>query len=266
MRGGVKILVGLTFVMIKAGALSQCTGSLISLFPAIVNGVTVTQTFTGSVTYSSSYTICNIESGPMLLGSGGPTSFIQKLTFSSPVNSVLYVLNASDSCFSGNEAFTFSVDIGTLSASQAGSVCLYKQSGNTFTAYVYGAPSNGGYITISSTQPYNSITVSGPGGCNGSFMALCSSSIGIELYSGKEQLSIYPNPSADGKFVIDYSMTNEAFMEIYNINGILVGRYRMSSEDKRIEIRNDKWQDGIYFYKIIGDNLILKSGKIVVLK
>lgn len=77
--------------------------------------------------------------------------------------------------------------------------------------------------------------------------------------------NLFPNPN-NGNMILDYQITKEAVLEITDICGILVGKYNLSFENKRIEIKNDKWVDGIYLYKIIGNNFILKSGKIVVIK
>lgn len=243
---------------------SQCNGSVVSIFPAGVNGVTVTQTYTGDVVYGISYTICSVGAGPTFLGPNA-SSFIQKLSFSVPVNNILYILNASDSCGSNIESFSFSVDNGTLMATQAGTSCPYNQIGNTFVANTYGPPGNAAYITLSSSQPYNTITISGPGGCNGSYMALCSSSIGIESYSVKGQLSIYPNPSIDGKFFADYSLPEDAILYMTDFAGIELKKYQFSSAIKKQEINLTDLAPGVYFYKVCGRNSILKSGKIVIL-
>lgn len=248
--------------------MAQCSGTIVGFFPATVNGITVTQTYTGDVGVASYYTICNVTAGQTSLGGGTTNSFIQKLTFSIPVNNIVYIINAADSSapWGNTESFSFSVDAGVLTATQAGTLCLFRQVNNTFIANTYGPPGNAAYFTLSSSAPYNSITVSGPGGNNGSFMALCSSSIGVESFSNKEQLTVYPNPSTDGRFTVDFSLTGEAVMEIYDISGILVGKYNLKPQEHRLEISSDKFSDGVYIYKITGNNSVLNSGKIVVIK
>src|ERR1700756_4094585 len=93
--------------LIKLNA--QCGGYIISNFPDTLNGVTVTQTYTGDVQVFSTntYTFCNVVAGPTILGLG--SSFSQTLHFSTPVNNIIYVLNASDSSSSNVETFTFTV-------------------------------------------------------------------------------------------------------------------------------------------------------------
>lgn len=156
------------FVMFTYSKLhSQCNcDSLISVFPADLNGVNITQTYTGDVAmYSDTFSYCNLIAGPTWLGQNG--SFSQTLTFSYPVNNVSYVLNASNT----GETFSFTVNSGVLTCTQACGTCPYTQSGNTFnTTSTFG----GGLITLSSTTPYTTLTVSGVGGGNGTLMGLCS--------------------------------------------------------------------------------------------
>ncbi len=57
-----------------------------------------------------------------------------------------------------------------------------------------------------------------------------------------------------------------AVLEIYDINGILVDSYNLSSSAHKLEMRNEGLSEGIYLYKIIENNAILKSGKIVIIK
>ncbi len=243
-------------MLLKLNMAGQCNGTVVGFFPATINGVTVTETYTGSVAVGAYYTICNVTSGQAYLGGGSPTAFIQKLSFSIPVNNIVYILNASDSCTTEIEAFTFSVNIGTLIATQSGSTCLYIQSGNTFTANTYGPPANAAYITLSSSQSYNSITISGPGGCAGSFMALCSSSIGIDEIKGKNELSFYPNP-AEEKLNLKGS-TELNHINIMNSIGQVVFQFQSHQKNEQLDI--SQLPKGLYLLQTsIGSSRFIKE-------
>jgi hypothetical protein len=250
---------------------SQCFGPIVNYFPSTIDGVSVSQTFTGDVQVVTTFTDCGVSSGATYLGgsvlSGSP--FIQTLTFTNPINSVIYILNASDSTSSVCETFTFTVDSGVLSCSQDGSSCLYTQSGNIFSANStpsYNGHSNAAYITLTSTVPYTKIYVSGTGGNNGSFMALCSNSAnGIGNNNSNTYINVHPNPN-NGNMFVNYNITTTAVMEIVDLNGNLVGTYNLSVTSTQIEMKNDKLQSGIYLYRIISNNTVVKFGKVVIMK
>ncbi|HXB40696.1 MAG TPA: T9SS type A sorting domain-containing protein [Bacteroidia bacterium] len=246
---------------------AQCTGTLLSIFPGTFDGLMVTQTYTGDVSSGATFTNCGVTAGPTYLGgavlSGSP--FTQTLTFTGPINNVIYVINASDSIPTNTETFTFTVDAGVLNATQTGT-CLYTQIGNVFRANGSGASANAAYITLISSTPYTSLTVSGTGGNNGSYMALCSSLanfIGVNNNFG--EINIFPNPN-DGNMTIEYQINNNAILEIRDINEKLMSKYYLPVNYNKKQIENDALENGIYFYRIISDNKIFKTGKIIVMK
>ncbi len=180
-------LVVLYFCNNEINAQDKCSCNTINAFPATVNGVTITEKSTGDVTmYYSVLKHCDVTAGPIWLGQVG--GFSQTINFSSPVNNVEYVLNSSNI----GESFTFTVNNGILNTIQGCSSCPYTQSGNKFTTkssintdlrmeYYY--INSAGIITLSSTLPYTSITVTGPGGGNGTLMGICLNSIFSESKS-----------------------------------------------------------------------------------
>ncbi|MGZ3863811.1 MAG: T9SS type A sorting domain-containing protein [Bacteroidia bacterium] len=81
----------------------------------------------------------------------------------------------------------------------------------------------------------------------------------------KNQFSLYPNPNS-GSMTLEYSMKENGILEITDISGKLVGKYNLPVNSSKIQIINDDLQNGIYLYRIMGDNNILKTGKIAVMK
>jgi len=266
---------------------SQCSGALVGYFPATVNGIIITEDTAGAVGMGSAnpadvYTECGINSRTISLGApkfGQPltqTSFTQTINFSSPVNNIIYIIIWADSVAWAPdsiviESFNFNVNMGTLSCTQSGSSCLFTQLGNTFSAntnYDINQSGNAAYIALNSTAPYTSIIVTGPGGNNGSIMSLCSNSItGIDKYDpiNNYSINLYPNPN-NGSMTLSYSMKEDARIEITDITGNLIATYNMPASTSNIQVKNDNLPAGVYMYRIMGINTIIKLGKIVIIK
>ncbi len=237
----------------------QCSGSQVSYFPATVNGVTITQTYTGDVTYAgvtNTWSNCGVTSGPTTLGNavlaGSP--FIQALAFSTPVNNLVYILTAPDSTSYACETFSFTVDAGSLTCVQGGSSCPLVQNGNTF--YANSTNTIGTYITLISSQPYNGVTVSGSGGANGSCMSLCQNSIGFSGIFGMKGINFYPNPAQE-KLNLEGS-TELDHISIMNSIGQVV--FQFQSHQKSVQLDISQLPKGLYLLKAsIGSARFLKE-------
>jgi gliding motility-associated-like protein len=152
---------------------AQCLCTPTSTFPAVVGGVSVSVTNAGDVTdYGATWSSCGLTAGPGWVGSSG--SFTQTYTFSSPVNNIGYVITAA----SGSETFSFTVGSGVLTATQCGGTCPFSQVGNSFTCL---SNDDGTIVLLNSSSSYTSFTVFGPGGSNGSLVALCVQSISVSI-------------------------------------------------------------------------------------
>jgi hypothetical protein len=81
-------------------------------------------------------------------------------------------------------------------------------------------------------------------------------------FSGKE-INIYPTPSADGIFSLDYTIPGSGFICIYDNLGRPVERYYLSGGKNHISLDLTKHPPGIYFYRIEMSNLEIKSGKLL---
>jgi hypothetical protein len=90
--------------------------------------------------------------------------------------------------------------------------------------------------------------------------------IGIHEQNGKSsQFNLYPNPN-NGSMTLDYKIPHNASLEITDLNSRLLGKYFLSLGASKIEITNDNLQNGIYLYRVVSKNSILKTGKIAVIK
>jgi len=248
-----KIILILCFLLSTISSYSQCAGYLVGYFPDTVNGITITTDTMGAVGAGSpnptnTYTDCGVVSRSVSLGAAYPaSSFTQTLNFSSSVNNIVYILLYSDSTGGAAETFSFTVNTGTLTCTQAGSSCPYTQSGNFFSAnssLSYNGHANAAYITLHSTMPYTSLTVTGPGGFNGSMMSLCANSItnGIKNNFYNEQIKIYPNP-ANNKITINAN--NVVEVKLFDV----LDKQIINTKDKEIDISN--FNDGVYFIQVL---------------
>jgi hypothetical protein len=86
-------------------------------------------------------------------------------------------------------------------------------------------------------------------------------------YATDYSIAVYPNPT-NGNLSIAYSLTEfkRITIEIFNVQGKLMNSYSLNPEDKMINIENLDLENGVYFYNIKGDEKILMSKKLVVVK
>ena len=156
-----------------------CLGSVVP--PATINGITITDSSTGSVsTYTkSSWTSCGNVTTPInskWLGLSGP--FTYTMNFSQPINNLIVFITATGQHV--NENFIFTTNTGS-------GIPTITSSVNCFTTIVsnqilsgLGAPNSvgtngggGGQFVITNNVNFTSITISGNGGDTGSLLSVC---------------------------------------------------------------------------------------------
>lgn len=87
--------------------------------------------------------------------------------------------------------------------------------------------------------------------------------IGVNHKEG-HSFSLYPNPS-NGMVYIDYSnLASEAMLSIYDTQGRQIVERSLMGNTGKLMINENVFNNGIYFYQIISDNKIVKSGKMVI--
>ena len=78
-------------------------------------------------------------------------------------------------------------------------------------------------------------------------------------------INLYPNPN-NGSMILGYNLKNDASLEITDITGNLVGTYILPATETTMQVQNNNLQNGMYLYRVISNNTIIKQGKIVVMK
>ena len=164
-----------TLLFSVVGFNQDCDESVVP--PAVIDGVTVTSTFTGSVVpYPSPWTSCGYTtpSSSIHLGSGG--AFTYTFNFSEPVNNIVFIITAAG--IPMGETFIITTDAGVPNIIDLGS-CFTTITGTTIVCGTGAGPDGGGgaFEVDNPFGSYTSFTISGPGGEAGSLFALCSNSI-----------------------------------------------------------------------------------------
>jgi hypothetical protein len=80
-------------------------------------------------------------------------------------------------------------------------------------------------------------------------------------------LMVYPNPN-DGNFTIEYSLDGNSSGKviIYDLLGKVSGIYDLSELEGKLMVRTEDLPNGTYIYKLISNEKILETGKIIIMK
>ncbi|MEI7595493.1 MAG: LamG-like jellyroll fold domain-containing protein [Bacteroidota bacterium] len=72
----------------------------------------------------------------------------------------------------------------------------------------------------------------------------------------QSQINIYPNPAKESITVVSYKSADFQFVEIYNINGLLVKTVLLNNNESNITINISEFESGLYIIKIKDSNEI----------
>ncbi|MES2763436.1 MAG: SBBP repeat-containing protein [Bacteroidota bacterium] len=176
------------------------------------------------------------------------------LTYStSSTNSDIYV-----SKLNANGDFVWAKYMGGGSADN-GYAITTDVSGNIYTtgSFYYAADfsSGAGTTTVTSVGFFDAFVLKmDPTG------SIASGNVGISEYTSTNDINIFPNPSS-GLFNVASKIAIHE-IQIINLLGETVHSSTLNSERASIDLRNEP--KGVYFYRIMHEERILSSGKIVV--
>jgi gliding motility-associated-like protein len=156
-----------------------CSASVVP--PAVINGVSVTDSFTGDVGfYPFEFSSCSgavtTPANSRHLGANGP--YVYTMTFSQPVNNVVMALTGSG--YTDAEQFIVTTNGGIPSIGVT-FACYTTIDGNIIYSGEGSVPDGsnggGGIFTVTAPSDYTTLTISGPGGVAGSLLSICENSI-----------------------------------------------------------------------------------------
>ncbi|MEO8761336.1 MAG: T9SS type A sorting domain-containing protein [Bacteroidia bacterium] len=78
-----------------------------------------------------------------------------------------------------------------------------------------------------------------------------------------QKVKLYPN---NGSMTLDYSVKEDASLEIMDITGKLVVTYNMPATGTNMQIKNNYLQNGMYLYRVISKDKLIKISKFVVMQ
>ncbi len=190
---------GLLFFPFLLNAQIDCDESVVP--PTVLDGVSVTSSWTGSVsTYPTAWTSCGFTTPPNSIHVGASGAFTYTFNFSEPVNDLVFIITASGTGV--DEVFTVNVDgVGVPDVIDEGS-CFTTVIANTIYTGAGAGPAGGGgaFRVNDPTGAYTSVTLSGPGGAAGSLIALCSNS--VVAASEFETTNVTCNGACDGSATV----------------------------------------------------------------
>lgn len=119
-----------------------------------------------------------------------------------------------------------------------------------------GAQIDGRVLTTTGTLTTAAIEIAIPSPC-------IPTGINSDFDNVNESVSIYPNPFSSSFNVMlnDVSQLNQIEMTVYNVLGAEVLSTRITTQSTIID--TNSLPSGIYFYKIIKDNKVTQSGKLI---
>ena len=83
----------------------------------------------------------------------------------------------------------------------------------------------------------------------------------------KRSFTLFPNPN-NGSMTMVYDLGEESNgnMNLYDVTGKLINSYDLQTKNGVLEINEDQLHNGIYFYRILVNGIIVNSNKIVIIK
>jgi hypothetical protein len=90
--------------------------------------------------------------------------------------------------------------------------------------------------------------------------------VGIKQFIYNDShIDIYPNPN-NGTMALNYSVKENANLEISDLSGRLVGTYFLPATGTHAEVKNNELYNGLYIYRVTCNGVVIKIGKIIVMQ
>jgi hypothetical protein len=153
-----------------------CNSSVVP--PAVINGITITESYSGSVSiYTTAFSSCGgsvtTPANSKRLGASGPFSYT--MIFSSPVNNITIFIAGTGQTFNENFIITTNTGIPAITSNVN---CYTTIIGNEILSGEgsSGGGAGGGKFFISNSSSFTTLTITGNGFIGGSLLSICSDS------------------------------------------------------------------------------------------
>jgi hypothetical protein len=96
----------------------------------------------------------------------------------------------------------------------------------------------------------------------------CDTGIGINNLENDFQFKLFPNPNNGSmNFIYSLNETSIGELTIYDVTGKLVSKHSLQTgKNNQLFVNESELKNGVYFYKLVIDNEIKQSDKIVIIK
>jgi hypothetical protein len=86
-----------------------------------------------------------------------------------------------------------------------------------------------------------------------------------EEVNNYSHISLYPNPSSS-EFTLDYNLPKLGELQIFDLKGLPVLIKKLNANEFSTSINTSEITNGVYYFKIMCENNLCKTGKIILIK
>lgn len=153
------------------------------------------------------------------------------------------------------------VDLSTISDLSSAELC--SNQGNTGGGIIV----NQNILNQTTTAVVNDLTVAGTTTVNNDQINLNNTILETPKHTQEQEVinvRLFPNPfSTSATITIDGANYQQTILEVLDIAGKSIRSIQVN-EEQRIILNRENLSQGVYFYRLIGDNAIVHTGKFIV--
>ena len=127
------------------------------------------------------------------------------------------------------------------------------EEGETYSADGFNESSSGTY----------SLTLSTEEGCDSLVVLVLTVNSGIENITDNMNIALYPNPTKDNVTLNIDGLKRNILVYLTDVNGRTIKEYSMKESEKELNIEMKNLASGVYYLRIIADNDLLQTIKII---
>ncbi|MBQ4420507.1 MAG: fibronectin type III domain-containing protein [Bacteroidales bacterium] len=127
------------------------------------------------------------------------------------------------------------------------------EEGETYSADGFNESSSGTY----------SLTLSTEEGCDSLVVLVLTVNSGIENITDNMNIALYPNPTKDNVTLNIDGLKKNILVSLTDVNGRTIKEYSMKESEKELNIEMKNLASGVYYLRIIADNDLLQTIKII---
>lgn len=76
---------------------------------------------------------------------------------------------------------------------------------------------------------------------------------------------IYPNPN-NGNMVLEYHISSPGTLDIMDYDNHIIASYPLPADQERLEIHHTQLANGVYLYRVLAGQEIIRTDKIIIMR